>query len=516
MHLPFKAKVFDIEQGQHEIVLNENEANRLEIEIQDRVVVTKGKKSLVAIADHSFHLVSDKEIGVFWEVAQELGIKNGDRVFLGHAERPSSLDSIRKKLDGQPLNRAEIGEIIADLMEQKLSNAELSAFIAAVYARGMQVEETKALTEAIYKSGEVLSFKKGPVCSEHSIGGVAGDRTSMVFVPIMASLDIVIPKTCSRAISSASGSADVMELFAPVSLTAQQMKKVVDKTNGAIVWGGAVNMAAADDKLIRIRHPLRLDPRPLLLSSILAKKKAEGANYVLLDIPTGAGAKMASMEEAHSLAKEFNALGSYMDMHVECTITDGSEPLMHCIGPSLEAKAVLETLMGKGEKGLAEKATHMAGVALAALRGITYEEGCSIASHRLQDGLALKKFREIIAAQGGNPNVKPSDLKLGKYRKVVFSKEEGKIEHVDNKALSRIVRALGAPEDAQGGMVLKAMKGDYVKKGDPLFELYASSKEKLGIGLLKLEKYYPVSIGKVILDVVREEGFHYMKKKRKC
>lgn len=499
----FAVKVFDIEQGQHEVVLNEEDARRLDIDLQDRVLIKFKKKAVTAMADHSHQLVKLGEIGVFWETALALGLKTGDCVDVEQIQRPASLDSIRKKLDGGVLESAEIRNIISDLMQQRLSNAELSAFISAVYTKGLNVEETIALTQAIYQSGEVLSFKKGPVCSEHSIGGVAGDRTSMLFVPILASMDILIPKTCSRAISSAAGTADVMELFCPVALDATRMKKVVEKTNGAIVWGGSVNMASADDKLIRIRHPLRLDPKALLLSSILAKKKAEGAKYVLLDIPTGPSAKMSTLDEARALAKEFTLLGAHLDLHVECTITDGSEPLMHAIGPGLEAKAVFETLSGKGEGPLAEKAVHMAAVAISVLRKVSYEEGIRMARHRLEDGHALSKFLDIVEAQGGNPKVSANKIPIGKFRQVVKSKEEGHVEHIDNRKISRVVRSLGAPENPNAGMMFFAMKGEAVRVGQPLFELYAPSAEKLKLGVQMAQENNPIQVGRIIMDIVR-------------
>ncbi|MFH0834961.1 MAG: thymidine phosphorylase, partial [Candidatus Micrarchaeota archaeon] len=450
--MEFKARVFDVEQGQNEVALNEQQAKEIDLGLLDRVKVRSGKKEIVALVDYS-HSVTRGEIGLFREVAEALGVTKGQTVSLELARRPASLDYIRKKLDGEILSQQEVSAIIDDLMAERLSSAELAAFIVGVYTKGMSAEETVSLTNAIYTSGGSLHSKKKPVVSEHSIGGVAGDRCSMLVVPIIASLGLTIPKTCTRAISSASGSADAMEVIAPVELQLKDAERVVDKTGGCLIWGGAINLAAADDKLIKIRNPLRLDPKPLLLSSILAKKKAEGAQYVLLDLPVGRGAKLASIEEARDLAKDFEALGRYLGMQISCSITDGSEPLMDTIGPALEARTVLQTLYGGGSAALADKACVMSGVLLSMVRGITREEGARIAKQQMVSGRALAKFKEIAAAQGGNPDLKPEDIKVGKYVQLVKSKETGKVAHIDNRCVSRVCRALGAPSDKQAGML---------------------------------------------------------------
>jgi AMP phosphorylase len=418
------------------------------------------------------------------------------------ASRPASLDFIRKKLDAGTLAEFEVQAIISDLMAEQLSSAESAAFISGVYTNGLNTDETVFLTKAILCTGGVLKPKRKPVVSEHSIGGVAGDRSSMLVVPIIASLGLAIPKTATRAISSACGSADAMELFAPVDLNIAQAERVVNKTGGCLIWGGAVNIAAADDKLIKIRHPLRLDPKPLLLASILAKKKAEGARFVVLDIPVGRGAKIASVEEARELATDFEALGKHLEMDVSCLISDGSEPLMNCVGPALEARSVLEILGGKKESPLVEKACVMSGILLSSVKGLSRQEGYNIAKQQVRSGKALEKFREIIEAQGGNPGVRASDVKLAKHSQKVYSKESGVIAHIDNKTLSRIARMLGAPGDKEAGLEFFVSKGQSVKAKQRVGTLYSDSKEKIGLALDFLRKTQVAEIEKLVFDVV--------------
>ncbi|MBU1197810.1 AMP phosphorylase [Candidatus Micrarchaeota archaeon] len=501
MPQPFRAKIFEVEQGHNEVVLNEERAVSLGLSHFDRVMLRGRGKKVAAIVDFSAKLIKYDEVGLFEEVAEQLGVKNGEIVSLEPIHRPNSLDYIKKKLDNQTLKTHEIDLIIQDLMQEKLAATDLAAFIAAIYTNGMNTEETASLTNAICKSGDVLEFEDKNVVSAHSIGGVSGDRVTMVIVPIMASLGIKIPKTASRAISSASGTADAMEVLTNVTLDVKQIRKVVMKTNGCLVWGGAVHLASADDKLIRIRNPLRLDPKPLLLSSILAKKKAEGARFVIIDIPVGRGAKIQHIDEGRELAKSFEQLGSHLGMKVQCIISDGSEPLIPTIGPALEARAVLETLEQKHMNLLLEKSCLMCGVLLHLVKKIPKEEGYRIALEQVKNGKALEKLQEIMVAQGGKRK-KSSEIVIGPLRATIRATERGKIGHVDNKAVSKLCRMLGAPQSKEAGMIILATKGQHVEKGQPVAELVSNSKEKLEYALRQVPQLKLFEVERIIIDVV--------------
>ncbi len=496
-----RAKIFEIEQGQNEVVLDDDRARAMGLAMSDRVVLKLRGKKAVAIVDVSREWLKPDEIGLFGEVATALGAGRGELISVEPIARPNSLDFIRRKLDGKTLADNEIDAIIDDLVRETLSSTELAAFISGIYCNGMTTEETAALTNAICNSGEVLNFGKDVVVSSHSIGGVAGDRVSMLIVPIIASLGIKIPKTASRAISSASGTADSMEVLAKVALDIDEIRRVVAKTNGCLVWGGAVRLASADDKLIRIRNPLRLDPKPLLLSSILAKKKAEGAGYVIIDIPVGRSAKIEKIEDGRALAKEFEKLGAHLGMSVKCIISDGSAPLVNSVGPALEAKEVLETLEQHKPNMLLEKSCLMAGIILQMVRGVSKEEGYRLAMQQVVSGKALEKLQEIIVEQGGKP-AKSEDIRLGRLRASVKAEESGKISHVDNKAISRVCRMLGAPSDKQAGIILKASKGQHVEKGDEVMELLSNNQDKLQYALKQLKAFKVFEVENIILDVV--------------
>jgi AMP phosphorylase len=336
----------------------------------------------------------------------------------------------------------------------------------------------------------------------HSIGGVSGDRTTMLVVPLLASLGVTIPKTVTKAISSASGTADTMEVFAPVALTREKIQEVVNKTDGCIAWGGAVDLAVADDKLIRIRNPLRLDPEGLVLSSILAKKKAEGVKHVLIDIPFGRGAKVDNLDKARTLAQSFKSIGGHLDMNMACIISDGSNPLLDSVGPALEARAVLEALECKGHEALREKSAIIAGTLLHMCLGIPREKGIEMARKQLQNGKALKKMREIIKAQGGDPNIKASQIAIGDLQQSFKAEETGMIAHVDNKNVAHIARALGAPSNKKAGIMLFAVRGDKVKRGQELFRLVTTDKAHMNYALRELNEYPFMHMKELVIEEV--------------
>ncbi|MEK6923646.1 MAG: thymidine phosphorylase [Candidatus Micrarchaeota archaeon] len=500
-----RAKLIDIEQGQNEVIINEDDARRTNALVGDRLQLKCGNASATAIVDHSKTFVKPGEIGLFKEVAEALQAGEGDEVEASPAMRPASLNYIRKKLDGGILSDEEINAIICDLMQQKLSGTELASFVTAVYIKGLTTDETASLTKAIIASGETLTPPVRPAASEHSIGGVAGGRSSMLVAPIMASLGVCFPKTASRAISSACATADAMEILAPVTLNVERIKQVLAQANACIVWGGGVNMAAADDKLIQIRNPLRLDPQPLLVSSILAKKKAEGAEYVVLDIPTGRGAKVATIEQARDLARAFELFGTALDLKIKVSISDGSEPLLKTLGPAMEARAIVDILSSRGGNGdgaLLEKACQQAGILLHMIRGITREEGYNISRHQVENGRAWQKMREIIAAQGGDDNVTPQSIAVGDQRHTVFAASDGRVAHVDNKSVSIVMRAMGAPKEKLAGIAIHVQKGQRIIRGEALYDLVASTREYLQEGIEVAKKNAVVELDRVVLDVV--------------
>jgi len=327
----------------------------------------------------------------------------------------------------------------------------------------------------------------------------------MLVVPIVAAAGYTIPKTSSRAITSPAGTADRVETLCPVNLSLAEIKDVVAKTGGCLVWGGSLELAPADDLFIQVEYPLGIDP--LLLPSILSKKKAIGATHVAIDIPTGVGAKIKTRAEAYTLASDFVDLGKRLGLNIQCALTFGDQPLGFGMGPALEAKEALNTLMGNGPADLREKAVSLAGM-LFEMMG--KENGRDMAENIIASGKAECKMREIIAAQGGNPDIQPNDLPVGKKRDVLRSDKPGKVLWISTDDLVRIARAAGAPKEKGAGVVLQAKLGDTVRKDGVLLEIYAERNSKLSAALELANELSPIVLSKkpeerMILDQVPEK-----------
>jgi len=343
------------------------------------------------------------------------------------------------------------------------------------------MDETYYLTKSVINNGKTLKFGKPPILDKHCVGGIAGNRTTLIVVPIIAALGLKIPKTSSRSITSPAGTADVMEVLAPVKLTVKKIKQTVNKAGGCIAWGGSMNLAAADDKLISIRHPLALDPLGLMLSSIMAKKKAAGSTHVIIDIPVGVGAKTKTLGEAKLLGLQFEELGKRLNLHTRVLYTDGTRPIGRGIGPVLEARDALWILSNdpRGPSDLRDKSLMLAADLLELSGRVAPGEGRLVAERALNSGAALRKFKEIIKFQGGNPNVKPDDLKPAPLYHSIIAKQSGVIKFLNDDLVSKIARLAGAPLDKGAGVYIHKSVGESVKKGEPILTVYAENEHLL-------------------------------------
>ncbi len=499
----FKVKTIDLSTaGVKVAVVNRADAEDMDVHGMDRIEVTYNGKSITAVVDLTDTFVEPGTIGLFFEGYKSLGVKDGEFVRVFPVEKPVSVSYIRKKMDGIKLKREEIFQIINDLMEEKLTDVELSSFVAAAYMRGLDDDETVALTEAIVNSGETLDLKAKRVFDKHCIGGVPGNRTTMLIVPIVVSAGLVMPKTSSRAITSPAGTADTMEVLAPVALEKEELERVVNEAGGCIVWGGAVNLASADDKLIQIRHPLSLDPRGMLLASIMAKKKAVTATDVIIDIPIGEGAKITTRMEGLDLAEDFKNIGARLGMNVKTLLTNGDHPIGRAVGPAIEAREILKILQGERVSlELIEKSCQLAGILLEMGGKAERGKGRDLAYSLIKNGKAYKKMREIIELQGGDPDIKPSDIEIGPVSETITADRPGKIAHIDNKSISAIARAAGAPKDKEAGLYLLVDEGEKVKAGQPLFTIYAKTQRKVEQAIEIYEKTRPFRYEQIILEI---------------
>ncbi len=490
--MKLKVKDMDIATGDVQVViLNQKDAEMLDLHHGDRIAITKGTNTTLAVMDvaESEKAVPPGSIGFFEEVLSALYAKHGDVVTIRLAKKPKSVSYIRKKLDGKELTNKEIVEIIKDIGANKLTDIELTSFVTANYIAGMSDTEIAFLTKAMAMAGSKLIIKKKPVVDLHCIGGVPGNRTTMIIVPILIAAGLIVPKTSSRAITSPAGTADTMEVLCPVAISMSKLYKIIDDVGGFIIWGGSVNLAPADDRIIKVEHPLNIDAEGQMLASIMAKKSSVSATHLLMDIPVGKGAKVEDRKKAVHLQAHFERLGKELGIKVITMITEGSQPIGNGIGPVLEAKDCLWVLLNdpKGPSDLRKKSIEVAAVLLEFVGKTKKGNGIKLATEILDSGKAYQTFSEMVKAQGGKI-CDPSKLKPCAIKHDYKALHAGKISCIDNVTISRIARMAGAPKDKDAGLYLHKHCGDTVRKGETIFTIYAHSREKLNYAVELLDE----------------------------
>lgn len=405
-----------------------------------------------------------------------LDAKDGDIIQVSHPKLPESVKYIRSKIYGHELSTLEIRTIIQDLVSGSLSDIQVSAFLAASGNGRLNYNEIRDLTQSMVDIGERISWPNAVVADKHCVGGLPGNRTSLIVVPIVAAFGLTIPKTSSRGITSPAGTADTMEVLAPVELNLDSMRKVVEKENGCIVWGGSVALSPADDILICIERALVLDSEGQMVASILSKKIAAGSTNVVIDIPVGPTAKVRSIEMAQQLKKYLESIGHELGIQAQVVFTDGLQPVGRGVGPALEAKDVLSVLQGdpNASQALRDRALMLAGIILEFSPNVKKGQGIELATAILNSGQAWKKFQAICEAQGGL-----FDPPTAKYTYPVCSNLRGVVTAIDNRHIARIAKLAGAPQSKAAGIELLAPLGTLIEKGQPLFILHSDSPGEL-------------------------------------
>ena len=461
------------------VLLHKEDAKELDLYTADRVRISVGKKSTIGVIDilDGEGTVKPGQIGFFTEVFTKLRGVKGGFARLEVLPPPEALRLIKRKLRGEELTKKDIELLVHGIVLNKCSDIELSYFVAAVYMDGLNTRETANLAEAIVKNGKSINLRS-TVLDKHCIGGVPGNRTTMIVVPMVAAAGYTIIKTSSRAITSASGTSDTVEALASVTFTKDKMLGIVKKTKGCMVWGGAIDLASADDRFVKLERPLKLDPEPILVASILAKKKSVGADYVLIDIPVGKTAKVTTNKKARSLKNKLKEVGEMIGLNVHVVITDGSQPVGRGVGPVLEARDVLWVLEDdkRAPKDLKDRALYLSHLLLK-MAGV--KKSKQKVKELLVSKSTLLKFQEIISAQGGVEHVHSSDLKLGQYTYDFKSNKKGKIKAIDNKFITKIATLAGAPKNKRAGLYLHRKKKEKVKNRTVLLTVYSDSKQEL-------------------------------------
>lgn len=429
----------------------------------------------LALVDDA-RIVGLGEIGLGEQAYRRLAQPEGTDVSVAQAQPPASLEFVRRKIDGDSFQAAELAAIVGDIANHRYSPMEIGVFLVAC-AGFMSTEETLLLTRAMIDVGDRLQWDSPLVVDKHCIGGIPGNRTSMIVVPIVAAHGLICPKTSSRAITSPSGTADAMEVLAQVDFTEAQMSAIVAKEKAVLAWGGRVRLSPADDVLISVERPLRLDTFEQMVASILSKKAAAGSTHLVIDIPVGPTAKVRSQNDAVRLRKLFEYVARHIGIVTDVVFTDGSQPVGRGIGPVLEARDVMQVLRGAADApaDLRERAIFLAGRVLEfdpALRG---GDGPRRARELLASGAALVAMERLIEAQGRQTQA----LVPGAHTFEVMAPTGGQVLAIDCERLARIARLAGAPMDKGAGIDLRHKVGARVKRGAPLYCIHASAPEGL-------------------------------------
>lgn len=437
-----------------------------------KIEIIKGERRILAtlnIVDDDA-LVGPDELGLSEQGFRQLDLPQGTPVAIAHATPPASLDQVRAKIQGHTLSAESYAAIIRDVAAHRYSRMEIAAFLIAC-ASFMTTEEVLGLTRAMVAVGNRIDWNRRPIVDKHCIGGIPGNRTSMIVVPIAAAHGLPMPKTSSRAITSPAGTADTMQVLARVDIGVEEMRDIVGRVGGCLVWGGKANLSPADDILIAVERPLAIDSREQMVASILSKKLAAGSTHLLIDLPVGPSAKVRTQTEAVRLRKLFEHIAGSLGLLLEVVITDGRQPIGNGIGPVLEARDVMKVLENAPDapQDLRERALHLAGLVLEFDESVRGGKGMQRARELLESGAALRAMQRIIEAQGASTD-RPAP---GQLTHDVLAPRDGVVDGIDCYRIARIARLAGAPAYPGAGIDLFKKIGDPVDSGEPLYRVHA-------------------------------------------
>lgn len=431
-----------------------------------------------------------------------------------------TVDLIHRKRDGEELSAAEIAFLVEGYTRGEIPEYQMSAFLMATFFAGMSDREVSALTEAMIRSGESVDLSEipGVKVDKHSTGGV-GDKTSLISAPLAAAAGVVVPMMSGRALGHTGGTLDKLESIPGfrTDLTVDEMKAQLAKTGLAFI-GQSPEVAPADGRMYSLRDSTAtVESIPLIASSIMSKKIAEGVDAVVLDVKVGSGAFMKKQVEARRLAQMMVGIGRRVDRRVQALITDMNQPLGYAIGNALEVMEVSQTLQNAGPSDLTRLSLELA-ARMIFLGRITrsLEEAREVAQQKLLDGSGYRKLKEVIAAQGGNPQVldRFDMLPNATGAREITSPRGGYISAIEAESIGNASQMIGAGRDTKEdaidpavGVILEVKVGQKVEAGSVLCRLYYTNEERLEEAADMVEDAFRISQSapeerELILEVV--------------
>lgn len=433
-------------------------------------------------------------------------------------------DLIIKKRDGQELTQEEINFMIKEYCKDRIPDYQMSAMLMAIYFQGMDINEIKYLTMAMVNSGKIIDLGSIPgiKVDKHSTGGV-GDTTTLALAPMVAAVGVPVAKMSGRGLGHTGGTIDKLESIEGFK-TELSLNKFIDivKKVGASIISPTSDLAPADKKLYALRDVTgTIDSVPLIVGSIMSKKLASGADAIVLDVTTGSGAFMREYKDALRLGKIMVDIGLELGKETVAVVSNMDEPLGFAIGNSLEVKEAIEVLKDKGPEDLRNLCLVL-GAYMLKLSGAvkSHEEGKTRLERILKEGAAFNKFKEMITAQGGNPEIidKPELLPLAKHCTKIKADISGYVQKIDSRLIGESTMLLGAGRekkeseiDLSVGVILKKKVGSKVNSSEDLAEVYYNDSEKLKEAKKKLFSSFVIGDKKpkklpLILAAISQEG----------
>ena len=491
-----KANILDIRDGERLIVLlNLEQATAFGINLHDKVTLKRqnGESIVadVAISD----TVPAGEIGIYLDILDKVKLTSNEVISVALAESSTaSYDAIRKKMRGEKISYEEMYSIIKDISENKLDDTMMTYYVASSFFYPTTDEEMYLTAKAMAECGVTFKYPKGEIIADkHCIGGVPGNETTMVLIPLIASLGIKIPKNFSKSITSPAATGECVNVLMDINFDKKGIEKLVKEEDCCLVWGGSLDLAPADDKLIKVQYPLSMQSRAKVVSSIMAKKYAMGITHSLIDIPVGPTAKVTTMEEAKDWKKKFEYVGKKLWMKMSVAITKADEVIGNGVGAVLQVREVLRILQQHPEraKDLEDKVLHLASKIIQDVGLAKGKKALGLAKTQLTSGKAWQKMQSIIKAQHGDPKITSETLKLGTHTYDILATKDGQMKVINLHDVNAICRKLGCPVINEAGMYLYKKLGDKVKKWEKIATLYALDDTKLDLGIERFKERSP-------------------------
>ncbi|MHA2297907.1 MAG: AMP phosphorylase [Candidatus Hodarchaeales archaeon] len=500
--MKFKAKFIDLSNC---CIMHPDDHNALALGVHNIAEISIGDGlNRVLQVTTSYELVQQGEILIPREMMLE-GINDGLIVDVDDAFEERGGQILGKMLEKQTVSKEEIKELIDLIYQEKMTPLHTGSFVLYNHFTKLEIKEVQNMAQAFRDSGNVLEFP-GPVYDKHSTGGVPGNKVSLLIVPILAAAGLLIPKTSTKAITSAAGTIDTVQaLGCETDFTMEETYEITKKIKACIISGAKLGIAPVVDKIIsQAAYPLGLDPPALMLAGILSKKMAMGVEFMVLDVPVGRGAKFVTEQDGREYGRTFVDLAFKVGITAESGLTYGSIPVGHSIGPALEAREALRALIdvNSGPVSLIEKSTALAGIVLEMANITALGKGKDFAYEILRNGKAYEKMKQIIELQGGDPNLKPEDIQLGKYKLQIDAPVNGWPVEIRNKALLQVARAAGAPDSPGAGVLLKTKK-ESVKKGDTIAIVYSDSENAIDEVRGMIAKLKPIIVEGLLMERIK-------------